>query len=155
MKMYRHSLLEQEAPGVELAIDYGVRSKYSRFGEVLLARSGDGMLTDERIAVEQFESIVTPEEADLVVVHCIKKDIEMKSLNRPLDVEDTLRLGNEMFDTYFYDSNLERKEMVSLYANLITSQLNQVAVENGEDVIDIDGFNEEVDEALQSPLIAA
>lgn len=89
-----------------------------------MANDGDGMTYGEMaIKNVQENHIVTPEELSLLIGAGAKRDIEVGSITHPPKVETTLALAADFFDTYLYDTDLDRIEVTDRYAVELITQL--------------------------------
>lgn len=110
---------------------YGSHNMRSRLGENLMASDGNGMTYGELTVHESnYENnLVTPEELTMLIEACASKDIELGSITRPPKVETTLDLAANFFETYLYDTELDRVEVTDRYAAELITQL-----ESSEDI---------------------
>lgn len=105
--------------------EYGSYDDRSVYGDVLLASDGNGMTYDSELSVQgdQEFGIVTPEELLLLIEAGAKNDISHGTFTHPPQVEATLSLATQFYDTYLCDTTLDRVEVIDRYATELITQL--------------------------------
>lgn len=112
--------------GLVEAKQFGVNAQQTRFGEPLMAQDGNGDLYEEstRILVpESYRVPVTPEEVSLLIYHGARRDIARRRLEYPPEVERALELAAEFYETYLYDMDMSRIEVIDRYTVALIEQL--------------------------------
>lgn len=105
---------------------FGVHASNTIHGEPLLASDGNGDLLDEAIeasVASAYETAVSADELARLIYHGASKDIATGQISRPPKVERTLELAQSFYDTYLFDTLVDRVEVVSRYAAALIEQL--------------------------------
>jgi len=103
---------------------FGSHVSRTKYGEQLLASDGDGFTYGEMTIRNAPEMrVVTPEELTLLISASAQKDIELGSITYPPKVPAALDLARDFFDTYLYDTDMDRVEVTDRYVVELITQL--------------------------------
>lgn len=85
------------------------------FGESLIDHD-EGFYDDLRVEIDEgYVFPVAPDELHQLIEASVARDIAADTLTYPPDPEQTLRLATEFYETYLYDTGLDKVEVIDRY----------------------------------------
>ena len=105
---------------------FGSQRYTSMYGDKLVASDGNGDLADysENLAADiKAPKFVTPEEFNLLVTHSAKRDIALSGITYPPDVELTIQLASNFYETYLDDTDIDRTTAIDVYVTILIELL--------------------------------
>lgn len=95
----------------------------SMYGDEIVGSDGNGdidyQLEANSFKVEAFPLAVTPEELTRLIQSCAVRDIELRLLVHPPSIDGTLKLANEFYATYLYDTDVSRIDVIDRYVTAL------------------------------------
>lgn len=93
------------------------------YGDEIVGSDGNGdvdyQLEANSFKVEAFPLAVTPEELTRLIQSCAVRDIELGLLVHPPSIDGTLKLANEFYATYLYDTDVSRVDTIDRYVTAL------------------------------------
>lgn len=94
--------------------------------------AGKGPENDLYLDVAGDFNLVTEDELNLYIDHNATRDVEFRNITFPPDVEVTLRLANEFYDTYLADTDIDKVDAIDRYCVALIEKVVAQAKKDAE-----------------------